>query len=56
MYDKILGTVLFSLSAASQVLIAHDDTALFYSILFFVLGVYEFVRGELKGRKAKSGQ
>ena len=56
MSDKILGTVLFGLSAATQVLIAHNDTALFYSTLFFVLGAYEFVRGELKQWMTKSNQ
>jgi len=53
MSDKILGVVLLGLSAASQVLIDHDDTALFYSWLFGVLGICELVLGEFRQRKSK---
>ena len=52
MQDKILGLVAFVSSAASQVFIQHDDTALFYSVVFFVIGVYEFVLGEIRQRKS----
>ena len=48
MSDKILGAVLIALSAACHVLIRHADTAMFYSIVFFVLGGYEFIRGEVR--------
>ena len=51
MNDKILGVVLLALSAASQAFINHDDTALFYSVVFFILGAYEFILGEIKQRK-----
>jgi hypothetical protein len=48
MPDKILGVVSLALSAASQALIRHADTALFYSLLFGILGAYEFVVGEIR--------
>ncbi|MEX1232210.1 MAG: hypothetical protein WEB58_18335 [Planctomycetaceae bacterium] len=51
MADKILGVVCFVLCAASQVFIRHDDTALFFSALFFVLGAYEFIIGDLRLRR-----
>ena len=50
MSDKILGVVLLGLSAASQVFIDHKDTALTYSWVFGVLGIYEFVVGERQRR------
>ncbi len=53
MSDKILGVVLLGLSAASQAFIEHPDTALFYSWLFGLIGVYELVLGDLRQRKAK---
>ncbi|MHC4741679.1 MAG: hypothetical protein ACYS8Z_07200 [Planctomycetota bacterium] len=53
MNDKILGVVLLALSAASQAFIEHDDTAMFYSVVFFLLGLYEFISGEIKQRKPK---
>ncbi len=53
MYDKTLGIVALGLSAASQAVIRHDDTALFYSVVFFAIGVYELAVGELKERKPK---
>jgi len=52
MHDKILGLVSLGLSAASQAFIHHDDTAMFYSIIFFAIGVYEFILGGLKQRKS----
>ena len=52
MHDKILGLVSLGLSAASQAFIQHDDTAMFYSIIFFAIGVYEFILGGLKQRKS----
>ncbi len=53
MHDKILGLVSLGLSAASQAFIRHHDTAMFYSVVFFAIGVYEFVLGELKQRKPR---
>jgi len=53
MYDKILGLISLGLSAASQAFIRHHDTALFYSVVFFVVGVYEWISGEIKERKSK---
>ncbi len=53
MYDKTLGLVALGLSAASQAFIRHDDTALFYSVVFFAVGLYELVAGELKERRPK---
>ena len=53
MQDKIIALVAFGLSAASQAFIRHnDDTAMFYSVVFFVIGVYEFVLGEIRQRKS----
>lgn len=53
MNDKILGVVLLALSAASWAFIKHEDTAMFYSVVFFILGAYEFISGEIKQRKPK---
>jgi hypothetical protein len=53
MYDKILAVVLLALSTPVQVVTKHHDTAMFYSFVFFALGAYEFVCGELKQRSAK---
>ena len=53
MQDKILGLIAFGLSAASHAFIRHHDTAMFYSVVFFAIGVYEFVLGELKQRKPR---
>ena len=55
MADKILAVILLAMSAASQILIRHADTALFYSWLFGALGAYEFVVGELRQRKERGG-
>jgi hypothetical protein len=52
MRDKILALVLLALSAAAHAFINHDDTAMFYSVVFFALGAYEFILGEIKQRKA----
>ena len=52
MQDKILGLIAFGLSAASHAFIQHHDTAMFYSVVFFAIGVYEFVLGGLKQRKS----
>ena len=53
MNDKILAAVFLALSAASQAFIAHDDTANFYSFVFFAIGAYEFILGEIKQRSSK---
>ncbi len=53
MYDKTVGIVALGLSAASQAFIRHNDTALFFSVVFFATGVYELALGELKERKPK---
>ena len=53
MYDKILGLIALGLSAASQAFIHHKDTAMFYSVVFFAVGTYELILGEIKERKSK---
>jgi hypothetical protein len=53
MNDKLLGIIALGLSAASQAFIRHDDTALFFSVVFFAIGVYEFILGEAKQRKSR---
>lgn len=53
MQDKILGVVLLALSAAAQAFIKHGDGAMFYSVVLFALGAYEFIRGELEQRRTK---
>lgn len=45
MADKILGVACLALSAASQAFIRHHDTAMFYSVLFFALGAFEYLLG-----------
>ena len=52
MQDKVLGLVSLGLSAASQAFIRHHDTAMFFSVVFFAIGAYEFISGELKQRKS----
>ena len=53
MQDKLLSAVFLGLCAASQVFIKHNDTALFFGVIFFALGAYEFVIGEIRQRKDK---
>ena len=53
MYDKTLGVVALGLSAASQAFIAHQDTAMFFSVVFFVVGAYELLLGEFNERRRK---
>ena len=53
MQDKLLSAVFFGFCAASQVYIHHDGTATFFGILFFALGAYEFIIGEIRQRKNK---
>jgi hypothetical protein len=55
MQDKVLGLVSLALSAASQAFIRHDDTAMFFTVVFFAVGAYEFVLGELKQHKSSGG-
>lgn len=52
MQDKILGVISFGLCAASQAFISHDDTAVFFGVLFFLIGGYEFLLGEIRQRKS----
>ncbi|MCP4613209.1 MAG: hypothetical protein GY845_31345 [Planctomycetes bacterium] len=52
MHNKILALVSLGFSAASQVFVRHHDTALFYSVIFFAVGVYEFILGDLRQRKS----
>jgi len=52
MQDKILGLTSLGLSAASQAFIQHQDTAMFFAVMFFAIGVYEFILGEGKQRKS----
>jgi len=54
MQDKILGLASLGLSAACQAFIRHGDTAMFFSVIFFAIGVYEFILGEIKQRKLSS--
>jgi hypothetical protein len=54
MQDKVLGLVSLGLSAVSQAFIQHDDTAMFFTVVFFAVGAYEFVLGELKQRRSSS--
>jgi hypothetical protein len=51
MADKVLGVVALALSAACQVLIRHQDTALFYSYVFGLVGAFELVVGEIRQRR-----
>jgi hypothetical protein len=51
MQDKLLSAVFLGLCAASQAFITHGDTALFFGVIFFALGTYEFVVGEIQQRK-----
>ncbi len=53
MKNKILGLSSFALCAASQVFIRHSDTALFFAVLFFAIGAYEYVIGEIQQRKKR---
>jgi hypothetical protein len=52
MHDKTLGLVSLGLSAASHAFIRDHETALFYSVIFFVVSLYEFILSELKQRKS----
>jgi hypothetical protein len=51
MADKALGIASLALCAASQAFIRHTDTALFFSLVFGAVGVYELLVGEMKQRK-----
>ena len=53
MTDKIIGVVCLALSAASQIWIPHNDTALFFSWLFGIVGVVEIILGEIRQRRVK---
>ena len=53
MHDKVLGLIALALSAASQAFIKAQDPAMFYSVVFFAIGAYEFILGELNQRRAK---
>ncbi len=53
MADKVLGLVSFALCAASQAFLRHEDTALFFSLLFGALGVDEFAIGEIRQRRGR---
>ncbi|MHC4475374.1 MAG: hypothetical protein ACYTEL_07005 [Planctomycetota bacterium] len=54
MQDKILGVVSLGLSAACWAFIKHHDTAMFFSVVFFAVAVYEFFLGVVS--QHKSGQ
>lgn len=54
MQDKVLGLASLGLSAASQAFIRHADTAMFFTVVFFAIGVYEFILGEIKQRKSSN--
>jgi hypothetical protein len=49
---RTLGILSIALSAASRVVIHHPDTSGFYAIVFFVIGIYGFIRSEI-GNKDK---
>jgi hypothetical protein len=51
MQEKWLGLAALGLSAASQAFIKHNDTAMFYSVVFFVIGLLAFIQGHAKDRK-----
>ena len=53
MQDKIIAIISLGLSAASQAFIKHSDTALFFSAVFFVIGIYEFALAEYQRRRQK---
>lgn len=42
LWEKTLGVLCFALAAASQAFIVHTETALFFSVLFLLVGLYEF--------------
>lgn len=52
MADKIIAITSIALSGASFRIIEHHDTAMFYAVVFFAIGLYEFIRSE-KNRKSK---
>jgi hypothetical protein len=52
MQDKILGIVSLGLSAACWAFIGHHDTAMFFSIVFFAVGAYEFGLGVISQHKS----
>ena len=53
MQDKILGVVSLGLSAACWAFIQHHDTAMFFSVVFFAVGTYEFVLGAVSQHKSR---
>lgn len=43
MTDRALAIICFALAAACAAFIRHDDTSMFYQILFLGFGVYQLV-------------
>ena len=54
MQDKILGVVSLGLSAACWAFIVHHDTetTMFFSVVFFAVGAYEFGLGVISRHKS----
>ena len=50
MKNKILGIVCLALIGGTWAVIRHDDTAMSSSCLFFILGAYEYVLGDIRLR------
>jgi len=50
MRDKYLSAVFLGLCGASQAFKKHSDTAMFFGVLYFSLGAYEFIIGEIRQR------
>ena len=44
---RTLGILSLALSAASRAFIGHDDTSMFYAVVFFAIGIYGFVKSEI---------
>ncbi len=42
LWEKTLGVLCLALAAGSQAFIPHTETALFFSVLFLLVGLYEF--------------
>jgi len=55
MSDKIIGVVCLALSALCKASIRHDDTGMFYAVVFFVVGVHEFWVGDNRQRRESKG-
>ncbi len=50
---SVLSAMGVTCTPASQAFIKNDDPAMFYSVVFFAIGAYEFILGERNQRRAK---